>query len=96
MATMLGTGKPDPLCGCKCRRCIDNRERLLRLWRMSEIERRLLKAGIDPNDLAELVRIKIVDSFEAELRTMAEEAVHSCLVGITLVSQVKSNYQPKK
>jgi hypothetical protein len=58
-------------------------------WRVTKLQERLTKAGIDSEDLAFLVWLTLEPMIEERIDKLAEAAVNRLLKGLTLISQVK-------
>lgn len=83
------TASPVLTCGCQCVRCQKVRESIQRAHRIAVLEARLVKAGIDINDLAEVIRLRIAEAFQSDIERIAREECKLMLSGIALVTRAK-------
>ena len=87
---------PEKICPCQCGQCFRARHLLRKLLNALALERRLLKAGIDPQTMADLLLAKIQDVVEGRIDWLVQEAVERAveraLKGLTLYTKV-SNYR---
>lgn len=87
---------PERMCLCPCARCHVSRARLKRMIDALALQRRLLKGGIDPSLLADLLLSKIQDVIDGRIEWLVQEAVERAVdkafKGLTLYTKV-SNYR---
>ena len=76
-------------CDCQCEKCQGYRSTEAWAVRLLALEKRLREAGIDVQDLADLIWLKIEGGVEAKIDRLAAESVKSKLKGAKLVSYVK-------
>lgn len=78
-----------PECSCPCQSCCELRATQALYWRVTKLQKRLVKANIDPEDLAFLVWLTLESKIEERIDKLAEAAVNRLLRDITLISQVR-------
>jgi hypothetical protein len=82
-------GRDDPENNdCPCSRCSQARAKILWLKRVVELEERLKKAGIYPEELADVVWRQIEPNLSGRIDRMVRDAVRDMLKGIHLRSEV--------
>lgn len=78
-----------PACKCQCDGCCEARQRVLGLWRLSNLADKLDSMGIDVDDLATIIWATIETTLEERIDKMARKAIREVLHEIKLVSAVQ-------
>jgi hypothetical protein len=82
-----GQEHPDE-CDCQCKTCWAYRDNRLRLKRVEELEARLRKADIHPEDLAEIVWVRLEMRLEGTTERVTREVLRSLLKNLHLRSEI--------
>lgn len=75
-------------CTCPCAKCATYRETAWAIKRRGELEARLAKAGINVEDFADMIWIRLEPAFEARIEKMVRDVLRRNLKGLKLQSAV--------
>lgn len=75
-------------CFCPCKVCREREKAAESLGKMSALEDRLRKAGIDLDILADLIWMRAEHYIEERIETLARQAIKTQLKGIRLTATV--------
>lgn len=76
------------ICSCQCEPCKARNQRVLRLGRLGELEKRLQKANIDPDDFADLVWMRIEATIESRIEKLATNVMQAKMKDLRLWAKV--------
>ena len=79
---------PEDICDCTCQKCLEFKERRARLFKLRELEARLKKANIDPQELADLLWYHLDGDMERKVDSMVKTTIMRCLRGMRLQSEI--------